>query len=99
MRIQFWKPKPASLHEVLSWNVMVAATDPDRCWQVASSFRNTDLPGSAMTCETSFLMGSIVRDAIRASFTDGRQRSGVMSAESAYFKTFDDQSEDECQTN
>jgi hypothetical protein len=74
---------------------MVAATDPDRCWQIASPFRKTSVPGSVLTCETSFLMGSIVRDAIRATFTDERQRAAIASAESAYFKTFDDQSEEE----
>ncbi len=95
MGFLFWKAKEKGRHEVLSWNLMVAATDPDLCWKIASTFRTTSIPGNALTCETSFLMGSIVRDVIRAAFTDERQRQSIMSAESAYYKTFDDQSEDE----
>ena len=40
-------------------------------------------------------MGSIVRDVVCGTFTGARQQSAVISAESAYYKTFDDQSEDE----
>ena len=95
MGLLFWKKKEKNRHEVVSWNLMVAATDPDQCCELASLFRETSIPGNALTCETSFLMGSMARDAIRASFTDERQKPSIMSAESAYFKTYDDQSEDE----
>jgi hypothetical protein len=40
-------------------------------------------------------MGSIVRDVIRSVIPDARQRQALSSAEKAYFKTFDDQSEEE----
>jgi hypothetical protein len=94
MNLAFWKKKDKGQLEVLSWNLMVAATDPDRCWDLASSFRKTSIPGSVLTCETSFLMGSIVREIIRSRVSVEQQRQSVLSAESAYFKTFDDQSED-----
>lgn len=95
MRLAFWKKKdlPPQL-ETLSWNFMVHATDPDSCWEVAQLFRATALPTNARTCEMSFLMGSIVRRAIRDLVPESRQRACVVSAEAAYFKTFDDQSED-----
>jgi hypothetical protein len=90
---RFWRSSRSD--DVRAWNVMVAATDPDRCWQLASTFRDTKAPGSVLTCEMSFLMGSIVRDAIRAAMPADRHRAAILSAESAYFKTFDDQSDEE----
>ena len=39
-------------------------------------------------------MGSIVRNAVRELVPQSKQRACVMSAEAAYFKTFDDQSDD-----
>ena len=95
MRLAFWKKKdlPPQL-EILSWNFMVHATDPDRCWEDAQLFRATELPTNARTCEVSFLMGSIVRKAIRDLIPEPKQRACVTSAEAAYFKTFDDQSEE-----
>lgn len=80
-----WRKKTHQL-DALCWNLMVAATDPDRCWDMASTFRKTAVPGSVLTCETSFLMGSIVRDVIRSKVAGDKQRQCVMSAESAYFK-------------
>jgi hypothetical protein len=94
MNLAFWKKKEKGQLEVLSWNLMVAATDPDRCWDLASMFRKTSIPGSVLTCETSFLMGSIVRDIVRSNVPEEQQRQSILSAESAYYKTFDDQSED-----
>ena len=73
---------------------MVAAIDPDQCWKIASLFRDTGIPGSVRTCEASFLMGSIVRDIVRSTVPEAHQQSCITSAESAYYKTFDDQSID-----
>lgn len=94
MNLFSWRKKTHQL-DALCWNLMVAATDPDRCWDMASTFRKTAVPGSVLTCETSFLMGSIVRDVIRSKVAGDKQRQCVMSAESAYFKTFDDQSDND----
>ena len=57
-------------------------------------FRDTSVPNNVRTCETSFLMGSIVRDIIRTTVPEAHQRSCITSAESAYYKTFDDQSDE-----
>lgn len=73
---------------------MVQATDPDECWDIAKYFRPTELPENARTCEVSFLMGSVVRNAVRELVPESKQRACVTSAEAAYFKTFDDQSDD-----
>lgn len=94
MNLQFWK-KRETRHDVLAWNVMVAATDPDRCWEIAAPFRSTKVPGSVLTCEMSFLMGSIVRDAVRDAFSGDRQQAAIKAAEAAYFKTFNDQSDED----
>ena len=92
MQIAFWKKKDTSNLETLSWNLMVTATNPDQCWKIASLFRDTGMPGNVCTCETSFLMGSIVRDIIRNTVPSYYQQKCIKSAESAYYKTFDDQS-------
>jgi hypothetical protein len=94
MNLAFWRKKDKGQLDTLSWNLMVAATDPDRCWELASTFRKTSVPGSVLTCETSFLMGSIVRDILRSIVAAEQQRQSVLSAESAYYKTFDDQSDE-----
>ena len=95
MKLAFWKKQaPPPQLETLSWNFMVRATDPDECWDVAQHFRATELPENARTCEVSFLMGSVVRNAIRELVPESKQRACVISAEAAYFKTFDDQSDD-----
>ncbi|MFA5633031.1 MAG: hypothetical protein WC997_16105 [Porticoccaceae bacterium] len=95
MNFFFWRKKERPSLDVLGWNLMVAATDPDQCWEMASLFRKTDLPSNVLTCETSFLMGSIARDIIRSIISEPEQRKVLMSAEAAYFKTFDDQSGEE----
>ena len=92
MRFAFWKKPDTSKLDTFSWNLMVAAIDPDQCLKIASLFRDTGLPGSVRTCETSFLMGSIVRDIVRSTVPETHQRSCITSAESAYYKTYDDQS-------
>ena len=93
MRIAFWKKNDPSKLENMSWNLMVAATDPDKCWEIASLFRDTGMPSNVLTCETSFLMGSVVRDIIRTTIPEEYQQQCITSAEAAYFKTFDDQSD------
>ncbi len=95
MDLFFWKKKERPSLDVLSWNLMVSATDPDQCWEMASLFRRTSVPENVLNCETSFLMGSIARDIIRSVITEVGQRQALMSAEAAYFKTFDDQSDEE----
>ena len=94
MRFAFWKKPDPSKLDTFSWNLMVAAIDPDQCWKIASLFRDTGIPGSVRTCEASFLMGSIVRDIVRSTVPEAHQQSCITSAESAYYKTFDDQSID-----
>jgi len=93
----FWrKKKEESLPlEKLAWNLMFTATDPDKNWEVASNFRKTDVPGNAVTCEVSFLMGSICRDIIRKAVRLELQDSAILSAEKAYKKTFEDESSEE----
>lgn len=81
--------------DALCWNLMVTAIDPDKCWETASLFRKTNVPSNVLTCETSFLVGSIVRNIIRSAIPEAKQQQALMSAEAAYFKTFDDQSEEE----
>jgi hypothetical protein len=95
MNLFFWRKKEGPTLDELSWNLMVTAIDPDKCWEMASLFRKTSVPGNVLTCETSFLMGSIVRDIIRSVIPDAKQKQALMSAEAAYFKTFDDQSEED----
>ncbi len=95
MSLFFWKKKKGPSLEELSWNLMVTAIDPDRCWETASLFRTTSVPSNVLTCETAFLMGSIVRDIIRKVIPEENQKQALVSAESAFFKSFDDQSEEE----
>jgi len=95
MSLFSWKKKDGPSLDVLSWNFMVMAIDPDKCWEMASLFRKTNLPSNVLTCETSFIMGSIVRGIIRSFIPEVKQQQAVMSAEAAYFKTFDDQSNEE----
>ena len=80
---------------MLSWNLMDVALDADKNWEMASLFRTTSVPSNVLTCETSFLMGSVVRDIIRSVVPEDKQHQALMSAEAAYFKIFDDASEDE----
>ena len=94
MRFAFWRSNKKGQIDTLSWNLMVSATDPDACWELASLFRKTSLPNNALTCETSFLMGSIVRDVIRSRVPEADRERALISAEAAYFKTFDDQSDE-----
>src|SRR5690606_8934774 len=93
LRLAFWKKPDPSIIENMSWNLMVAALNPDKCWELASQYRKTGLPGSVLTCETSFLLGSVVRDIIRDAVPPALLQKCIATAESAYFKTFDDQSD------
>ena len=81
--------------ETLAWNLMFTATDPDKCWELASQFRKTSLPGNVITCETAFLMGSIARDIIRSTVNHPLQEKALLSAGIAYAKSFDEASNDE----
>lgn len=95
MNLFFWRKKDGPSLDELCWNLMVTAIDADKCWEMASLFRKTSVPSNVLTCETSFLMGSIVRDIIRSVIPEEKQRQALMSAEAAYFKAYDDQSEEE----
>lgn len=95
MNLFFWRKKEDPSLDELCWNLMVTAIDPDKCWEVASLLRKTSVPSNVLTCETSFLMGSIVRDIIRSVLPEAKQKQALMSAEAAYFKIFDDQSEED----
>lgn len=92
MRFAFRKKKDPRKLVTICWNLMAAAIDPDKCWEIASLFRDTGIAGSVRTCETSFLIGSIVRDIIQSIVPEATQRQCITSAEAAYFKTFDDHS-------
>jgi hypothetical protein len=94
MRLAFWKKKAPVDLDIMSWNLMVAAIDPDKCWEIAGPFRSTGIPSNVVTCEMSFLMGSVVREIIRTAVPQDQVTSCIASAEAAYFKTFDDESED-----
>ena len=95
MKLSFWKKEQRPSVDIMSWNFMVTATDPDRCWEMASLFRETSVPSNVLNCETSFLMGSIARSIIRSVIAEPQQVQALMSAEAAYFKTFDDESKEE----
>jgi len=95
MNLFFWRKRDGPSLDELSRNLMVTAIDADKCWEMASLFRKTSIPSNVLTCETSFLMGSIVRDIIRSVIPEAKQRQALMSAEAAYFKAYDDQSEEE----
>ena len=94
MGLAFWRKKDPAKLENMSWNFMVAATDPDKCWDMACLFRDTGMPSNVLTCETSFLMGSVVRDIIRTTVPQEYQSQCIASAESAYYKTYDDQADE-----
>lgn len=94
MRFAFWKKQDPVKLQNMSWNLMISAIDPDKCWEIASLFRDTGMPSNVRTCETSFLMGSVARDIIRATVPKDQIRQCVTSGEAAYFKTYDDQSEE-----
>ncbi|OAI18134.1 MULTISPECIES: hypothetical protein [Methylomonas] len=93
----FWrKKKQDSLPlEELAGNLMFMATDPDKNWEVASDFRKTDLPNNAVTCELSFLMGSICRDIIRNEVRPELLDKAILAAEKVYVKTFEAESSEE----
>ena len=97
MNLFFWRKRNDARPslDILSWNLMVTATDPDKCWELASQFRKTSVPSNVLDCETSFLMGSVVRDILRDTVSAEAQRQALMSTEAAYYKTFDDQSDEE----
>ncbi len=95
MNLFFWRKKEGPSLDELCWNLMVTAIDAGKCWGMASLFRKTSVPSNVLTCETSFLMGSIVRDIIRSVIPEAKQRQALMSAEAAYFKAYDDQSEED----
>lgn len=95
MRLNFWTKTTRRVpDDIRAWNAMVAFTDPEWCWQ-AISVVDTRLPGNALNCEMAFLMGSIVRESIRTTFDADSREAAIASAEAAYFKTFDDQSDEE----
>jgi len=77
---------------VRSWNLMHFATDPDRNWNLASSFRKTGVPGSVLTCETTFFMGSMTRGIIRERVNPSVMETCIASAEKAYQQSFEEDS-------
>jgi Txe/YoeB family toxin of Txe-Axe toxin-antitoxin module len=97
MNLLFWRKKqPESLPpEKLAWNLIYMATDPDKCWALASQFRRTGLPNNVMTCETSFLLASVCREVIRSTLRPEFAAKTLLSAEAAYTKAFEEASEEE----
>jgi len=77
---------------IRSWNLMHFATDPDRNWNFASSFRKTAIPGSVLTCETTFIMGSMARGIIRELVNPSVLETCIASAEKAYQQSFEEDS-------
>lgn len=92
MTFAFRKKKNSIELERVSQNLMYSAIDPDKCWEIASLIRDTGMPGNVRTCEICFLMGSVVRDIIRATARDEHQDQCISAAEAEYFKEFDEQS-------
>lgn len=70
------------------------ATDPDRNWNFASSFRKTSVPGSVLTCETAFIMGSMARGIIRERVNLPVLETCIASAEKAYQQSFEEDSKE-----
>ena len=68
------------------------ATDPDRNWTFASSFRKTGVPSSVLTCETTFIMGSMARGIIRERVNPSVLETCIASAEKAYQQSFEEDS-------
>ncbi len=71
---------------------MHMATDPDRNWNFASRFRNTGIPGSVLTCETTFITGSMVRGVVRERVNPYLMETCIASAEKAYQQSFEEDS-------
>ena len=94
MRFAFWKKRDPEKLRVHCWNLMILAIDPDRCWKTASMFRSNGLPGSVLTCETAYIMGSITRKVIRDLSPRDSVMECVASAEKAYHQTFEEQSDE-----
>lgn len=97
MNLLFWRKKKAdSLSpDRLAWNLVYTATDPEKCWELASLFRGYGVPNNVLTCETSFLMGSISRDIIRSTLQPELHEMALLSAEASYDKIFQDASSEE----
>ena len=77
---------------VRSWNLMHVATDPDRNWSFASDFRKTEVPGSVLTCETTFIMGSVARGIIRERVDPSLVETCIASAAKAFHQSFEEDS-------
>jgi len=77
---------------VRSWNLMHFATDPDRNWNFANNFRKTEIPGSVLTCETTFIMGSLARGIIRERVNPSLVETCIASAEKAFHQSFEEDS-------
>ena len=77
---------------VRSWNLMHFATDPDRNWDFASNFRKTAIPGSVLTCETTFIMGSVARGIIRERVSPSLVETCIASAEKVFHQSFEEDS-------
>jgi hypothetical protein len=97
MNLLFWRKKQHDSlpPETLAWNLIYMATDPEKCWELASLFRKTALPGNVTTCETAFLMASVSRNIIRSTLRSEFQETALLSAEAAFAKAFDEASEEE----
>lgn len=97
MNFLFWRKKqPESLSlDTLAWNLVYVATDPEKCWKLASQFRKTELPGNVITCETAFLLTSVARHIIRSTVRPEFYQKALLSAVAAYSKAFDEASEEE----
>lgn len=58
-------PKEKKALVEISRNLITTALNADRNWEIARYFLPSDLPGSVLTCETTFLMASILKSVIR----------------------------------
>jgi hypothetical protein len=97
LKLWFWRKKKSQAVplETLVWNLMSTATDPDKCWELASQYRKTVLPGNAITCETAFLMASISREIIRSTVRRELREKALLAAEAACSRIFDEASTEE----
>ena len=97
MNLLFWRKKQPDSPppETLAWNLSYMATDPNKCWELASLFKKTALPGNVITCETTFLLASVSRNIIRSTLRGEFQEKALLSAETAFAKAFNEASEEE----
>lgn len=90
MNLFFWRrtKQQHSPVQVLARNLVFVATDPDKCWELASGFRTTSMPSNVLTCEVSFLIGSLSIGIVDRVVPSADHEQAVAAAEQAYVEIF-----------